>query len=53
MSMMYAKMGDMEQQKEHISKALKYAKELKNERIVKKLERMLVEAEFMTGKPIV
>jgi len=34
-------------------KALVYAKELKNERIVKKLEKMLVEAEFiMTGKPI-
>ena len=53
MGMMYGKMGDLEKKKEHIMKALVYAKELKNERIVKKLEKMLVEAEFiMTGKPI-
>jgi len=52
MSMMYGKMDDREKQKEHLLKAIKYAKLLKNERIIKKLERMLVEAEFMTGKPI-
>lgn len=52
MSLMYGKIGDREKQKEHLLKAIKYAKKLKNERIVKKLERMLVEAELMTGKPV-
>ena len=51
-SLMSGKMGDRGKQKEHILKAIKYAKELKNERILKKLEKMLVEAEFMTGKPL-